>query len=225
MCKKGSEGVLKEITGNYGDTMRNLIFKTQKYINVFYHDVNNSYTEIDPMLLKNDMIGFIVCESEEILKNKLLRTVFDIKLTIRQKFNNLYNKISLMDDDTEFYIPPHVYSYLQDILNKTRINKNRYMKSEIPETDIYDLVKSFEVLMDDFKYIDDADSYIKTSKNDMLKILKEADETIRGITEKLSEVAESSPSIYNSLLIVHELMKYMVISYMYVSNIKLSYSC
>ena len=79
--------------------------------------------------------------------------------------------------------------------------------------------------MDDFKYIDDADSYIKTSKNDMLKILKEADETIRGITEKLSEVAESSPSIYNSLLIVHELMKYMVISYMYVSNIKLSYSC
>lgn len=222
MCKKCNEGILKEITGNYGDTMRNLIFRTQKYINALHHDINDSYSDFDPMLLKNDMSGFIVCESEEILKNKLLRTVIDIKLTIRQKFNNLCNKLSLMDDDIDFYIPPHVYSYLQDILDTTRVTKNRYIKSEIPQSDIYDLVKSYDTLMDGFKYIDDSDAYIKTSKNDMITILKEADKSIEKITKKLCEVAENSPSIYNSLLIVHELMKYMVISYIYVSKIKLS---
>lgn len=224
MCKSNKE-TLNEVNGNYIDTIRNLVFKTQKYINVFHFDIKNRYADNDgPMLLDNDISGFVACEAEEILKNKLLRTAVDIKLIIQQKSANLRNKISGMDDDVMFCVSQQLHNHLYDMCNLARVDRNRYVKSDdYDDEDIYDLEKSYNEIYAEYSDIHIDSEYLKTNKDGILKMIDEANSTVYDVVDELTTFIEKSPSVYNSLLTIHKLMKYMIITYFSVSKIKLEY--
>lgn len=223
MCKDNA-GVLAEVASNFIDTIRNVVFKVQKYINILHYEVRKYYIGPDLQFTPtNEVIPFIVCESEEILKNKLLRTAIEIKYTMSQKHANLINKIMAMEDDTEFFVTPQLYYYFRDACDISRLNTNRYSKSDIYRDDvIYDVEKSFCEIYDKYMSLNNKDNfYIKTTKEDIIKIIKEAFEKVYLVICKFATLIENSPSVYNSLIIIHEMINYMVLTYFCLSKIAL----
>ncbi len=224
MCRDNAR-VLTEVANNFIDTIRNIVFKVQKYINVLHYEVRKYYIVPDDASLstQNDMISFIICESEEILKNKLLKTSIEIKYTMKQKHDNLIKKIMAMEDDTEFFATPQLYYYFRDACDISRLNKNRYSKSDNYRDDvIYDVEKNFNEIYNKYKnlYIEDI-FYIKMNKEDTIKIINEAYEKVYLVICNFTALTEKSPSVYNSLIIIHEMISYMVLTYLCLSKIAL----
>lgn len=224
MCRDNAK-VLAEVSSNFIDTIRNIVFKVQKYINIFHYEMRKYYATpnltITPEGPDGLIIPFIVCESEEILKNKLLKTAVEIKNTMSQKHTNLINKITAMEDDSEFFVTPQLYYYFRDACDISRLNKNRYSKSDIYRDDvIYDVEKSFNEVYSEYTKLEKEDTfYIKTTKGDIIKIIKEAFEKVYEVICEFSTHIENSPSVYNSLIIIHEMINYMVLTYFCLSKI------
>lgn len=224
MCRDNAK-VLAEVSSNFIDTIRNIVFKVQKYINIFHYEMRKYYAtpNLSCTPENNDglVLSFIVCESEEILKNKLLKTAVEIKNTMSQKHNNLINKITAMEDDSEFFVTPQLYYYFRDACDISRLNKNRYSKSDIYRDDvIYDVEKSFDEVYNEYTKLEKEDTfYIKTTKGDIIKIIREAFEKVYEVICEFSSHIENSPSVYNSLIIIHEMINYMVLTYFCLSKI------
>lgn len=222
---RDNASILAEVASNFIDTIRNIVFKVQRYINVVHYEVRKYYIVPDdsPLSAQNDIISFVICESEEILKNKLLKTSIEIKYTMKQKHTNLIKKIMAMEDDTEFFVTPQLYYYFRDACDISRLNKNRYSKSDNYRDDvIYDVEKSFNEIYSKYENLGIKDIfYIKTNKEDIIKIINEAYEKVYLVICNFTSLIEKSPSVYNSLIIIHEMISYMVLTYFCLSKIAL----
>ena len=110
---------------NFKDSICNLIYDYQKYLNMFYGNIKNLYTTMaqnDIISTSNkEVISFAVNESENILNNKTIAFAISAHHLVERKYAELRSSI-LKHENIKFYICPRAYEYLKTLLSKMDID-------------------------------------------------------------------------------------------------------
>lgn len=222
-----NNNIFNENVGNYYDSIKNIMFKIQKYYDILSMDLKLYTKEKENFLLNDKIIGFIICESEEILKNKLICSGFEIETLIIKKYNNFVSKIinsDVKNDVSSYYISEQTVKYIQNLCKKIS-TINLYYNNEIKKTDSCKNINTFnyEIFFDDcinqYETIVNND-YIKSDKNHLVKILSESRDIFSNTIHNLCVLMLKSSSIYELDVIMKYIIKSMVLSYIFIIKIK-----
>ena len=88
-CKMKKESFIDEIVGNIKDTIKNITYSLQRYSDEFVNYMTLSYKSLKEYNFNDDIVCFLMCESESILKNKILQTSVEMCNFLHTKHQNL----------------------------------------------------------------------------------------------------------------------------------------
>lgn len=211
---------LQEIISNYDDHIRNIVFKLQKYSDVLLGELNRVSTPDNNFRFDNKLIGFIICESDEILKNKILATGIEIQTMQSQKYTNLMCKIG--ETDGIFYAPDDIYQHFFDKYKDVNWHIHFYQNynDSVKNPLMYNFTEIFNQHMYECERYVDSYQYIKYDKNILLLHIKECHDIFNKTINTLIKLMEESPSSYRSAILMDDMLRCMVITYICVSKIQ-----
>lgn len=216
------DNFLGEIISNYDDHIRNIIYKLQKYSDILLKELSTSNNAEDNFNFNNRLIGFMICESDNILKNKIFSTSLDIKFTVTEKYLNLIKKIS--ESDSDFYIPDTLYEYFIDMYNninwKNRYYQNYSVENVKKDERIYDFNSILEKYLSEYEFEANKHEYMIYDKYTLAKSIRRCFEVFISTIDTLLNLMVLSPTSYRSAVLMNDMIKCMVITYICVSKIQ-----
>jgi hypothetical protein len=168
-------------------------------------------------------MGFLICESDEIMRNKMLRIALDIRNILVQKYDNLIVKIH-KNDGLTYCIPVSLYTYFNDKYQNMDYEKISQSNYTAKKDDSSYSVFNFKNIFDKYenKYyskVNDA-SNMEVTGDELIEIIDECYHTFLLSLNKLISLIENCTSSYSSAVVMNDMIKCMVISYICVSNIQ-----
>jgi hypothetical protein len=216
------DNFLGEIINNYDDHIRNIIYKLQKYSDILLKELSTSNNAEDNFNFNNRLIGFMICESDNILKNKIFSTGLDIKFTVTEKYLNLIKKIT--ESDSDFYIPSTLYEYFIDMYNninwKNRYYQNYSVENVKKDERMYDFNSILEKYLSEYEFEANKHEYMIYDKYTLAKSIKRCFEVFISTIDTLLNLMVLSPTSYRSAVLMNDMIKCMVITYICVSKIQ-----
>lgn len=207
---------LSEINGNYIDTIQNLVYKIQKYSNTLIY-ASERYT----ISKSQPLINFTICESENILKCKLLQTGFDIKNMIKEKYQFLLFLLS-KSSNTTFKISPEFYNFLNNYIKNNKwksLNYRVYSNSDINslynfEGTLKNYQKKYDMSFHNYELNKEINA------DELYIILSNSFKNVMNTINKFIKKIEVSPSAYVSSQIIKDMIECVYISYLFISKIQ-----
>lgn len=216
------DNFLGEIISNYDDHIRNIIYKLQKYSDILLKELSTSNNAEDNFNFNNRLIGFMICESDNILKNKIFSTSLDIKFTVTEKYLNLIKKIS--ESDSDFYIPGTLYEYFIDMYDninwKNRYYQNYSVENVKKDERMYDFNSILEKYLSEYEFEANKHEYMIYDKYTLAKSIRRCFEVFISTIDTLLNLMVLSPTSYRSAVLMNDMIKCMVITYVCVSKIQ-----
>ena len=216
------DNFLGEIISNYDDHIRNVIYKLQKYSDVLLKDLSDISSAENNFNFNNNILGFIICESDDILKNKIFSTGIEIKFMVTVKYLNLIKKIS--ESNSEFYAPNTLYEYLIERFNNFNWEIRHYQiynVENVPKDNTYyrfnDILEKY---LSEYEFEADNYGYSLYNKDEIISFVKKCyDVFIFNIDSLLNLMALSTTS-YRSAVLMNDMIKCMVVTYICVSKLQ-----
>lgn len=216
------DNFLGEIISNYDDHIRNIIYKLQKYSDILLKELSTSNNAEDNFNFNNRLIGFMICESDNILKDKIFSTGLDIKFTITEKYLNLIKKIT--ESDSDFYIPDTLYEYFIDMYDninwEIRYYQNYSVENVKKDETMYDFNSLLEKYLSEYEFEADKHEYMIYDKYTLVKSIKRCFEVFISTIDNLLNLMTLSQTSYRSAVLMNDMIKCMVITYVCVSKIQ-----
>ena len=216
------DNFLGEIISNYDDHIRNIIYKLQKYSDILLKELSTSNNAEDNFNFNNRLIGFMICESDNILKNKIFSTGLDIKFTITEKYLNLIKKIT--ESDSDFYIPDTLYEYFIDMYDninwKIRYYQNYSVENVKKDETMYNFNSILEKYLSEYEFEADKHEYMIYDKYTLAKSIRRCFEVFISTIDNLLNLMTLSQTSYRSAVLMNDMIKCMVITYVCVSKIQ-----
>jgi hypothetical protein len=216
------DNFLGEIISNYDDHIRNIIYKLQKYSDILLKELSTSNNAEDNFNFNNRLIGFMICESDNILKNKIFSTGLDIKFTITEKYLNLIKKIT--ESDSDFYIPDTLYEYFIDMYDninwEIRYYQNYSVENVKKDETMYDFNSLLEKYLSEYEFEADKHEYMIYDKYTLVKSIKRCFEVFISTIDNLLNLMTLSQTSYRSAVLMNDMIKCMAITYVCVSKIQ-----
>ena len=216
------DNFLGEIISNYDDHIRNIIYKLQKYSDILLKELSTSNNAEDNFNFNNRLIGFMICESDTILKNKIFSTGLDIKFTITEKYLNLIKKIT--ESDSDFYIPDTLYEYFIDMYDninwKIRYYQNYSVENVKKDETMYNFNSILEKYLSEYEFEADKHEYMIYDKYTLAKSIRRCFEVFISTIDNLMNLMTLSQTSYRSAVLMNDMIKCMVITYVCVSKIQ-----
>lgn len=208
---------INESISNYVDSIINLIYNLQKYSSMFIK-LNRGNHDI-PLFSDVDLSNFLICESENMMKNKLLQTSIDICNMIHDKIDNII--LNIHNDRNE----NNTYNYLSQndvniLLKHCDINCDNfyYRKNEKYDIDtIYNFEKTYENYVNSFSIQNP--NLIKKTRTEIIRLFIKISDNLCKTCDKLKIIMEESSSLYKSVLVMNDMIKCVAISYICISNL------
>jgi hypothetical protein len=216
------DNFLGEIISNYDDHIRNIIYKLQKYSDILLKELSTSNNAEDNFNFNNRLIGFMICESDNILKNKIFSTGLDIKFTITEKYLNLIKKIT--ESDSDFYIPDTLYEYFIDMYDninwEIRYYQNYSVENIKKDETMYNFNSILEKYLSEYEFEADKHEYMIYDKYTLAKSIRRCFEVFISTIDNLMNLMTLSQTSYRSAVLMNDMIKCMVITYVCVSKIQ-----
>ena len=216
------DNFLGEIISNYDDHIRNIIYKLQKYSDILLKELSTSNNAEDNFNFNNRLIGFMICESDNILKNKIFSTGLDIKFTITEKYLNLIKKIT--ESDSDFYIPDTLYEYFIDMYDninwEIRYYQNYSVENVKKDERMYDFNSLLEKYLSEYEFEADKHEYMIYDKYTLAKSIRRCFEVFISTIDNLMNLMTLSQTSYRSAVLMNDMIKCMAITYVCVSKIQ-----
>ena len=216
------ESFIDEIVGNIKDTIKNITYSLQRYSDEFVNYMSSSYKALKDYKFNDDIVCFFMCESESILKNKILQTSVEMCNFLHTKHQNLYNKLRENNMMDEFYVP----SVLLEEFKKKYGDNNSYYYSNYhkelsdKQDDIYDFIsfynKEIERINEESEKITE-DMY---SLHDTNLYIHEVYECFKKSMLAMKACVENSTSCYQSALIIKDMISCVIYIYVDISMIR-----
>lgn len=216
------DNFLGEIISNYDDHIRNIIYKLQKYSDILLKELSTSNNAEDNFNFNNKLIGFMICESDNILKNKIFSTGLDIKFTITEKYLNLIKKIT--ESDSDFYIPDTLYEYFIDMYDninwEIRYYQNYSVENIKKDETMYDFNSILEKYLSEYEFEADKHEYMIYDKYTLAKSIRRCFKVFISTIDNLMNLMTLSQTSYRSAVLMNDMIKCMAITYVCVSKIQ-----
>ena len=216
------DNFLGEIISNYDDHIRNIIYKLQKYSDILLKELSTSNNAEDNFNFNNRLIGFMICESDNILKNKIFSTGLDIKFTVTEKYLNLIKKIT--ESDSDFYIPDTLYEYFIDMYDninwEIRYYQNYSVENVKKDETMYNFNSILEKYLSEYEFEADKHEYMIYDKCTLVKSIRRCFEVFISTIDNLLNLMTLSQTSYRSAVLMNDMIKCMAITYVCVSKIQ-----
>ena len=216
------DNFLGEIISNYDDHIRNIIYKLQKYSDILLKELSTSNNAEDNFNFNDRLIGFMICESDNILKDKIFSTGLDIKFTITEKYLNLIKKIT--ESDSDFYIPDTLYEYFIDMYDninwEIRYYQNYSVENVKKDETMYNFNSILEKYLSEYEFEADKHEYMIYDKYTLVKSIKRCFEVFISTIDNLLNLMTLSQTSYRSAVLMNDMIKCMAITYVCVSKIQ-----
>jgi hypothetical protein len=164
----------------------------------------------------------MICESDNILKNKIFSTGLDIKFTITEKYLNLIKKIT--ESDSDFYIPDTLYEYFIDMYDninwEIRYYQNYSVENIKKDETMYDFNSLLEKYLSEYEFEADKHEYMIYDKYTLVKSIKRCFEVFISTIDNLLNLMTLSQTSYRSAVLMNDMIKCMAITYVCVSKIQ-----
>lgn len=216
------DNFLGEIISNYDDHIRNIIYKLQKYSDILLKELSTSNNAEDNFNFNDRLIGFMICESDNILKDKIFSTGLDIKVTITEKYLNLIKKIT--ESDSDFYIPDTLYKYFIDMYDninwEIRYYQNYSVENVKKDETMYNFNSILEKYLSEYEFEADKHEYMIYDKYTLAKSIRRCFEVFISTIDNLLNLMTLSQTSYRSAVLMNDMIKCMAITYVCVSKIQ-----
>ena len=143
------ESFIDEIVGNIKDTIKNITYSLQRYSDEFVNYMTLSYKSLKEYNFNDDIVCFLMCESESILKNKILQTSVEMCNFLHTKHQNLQNKLYENNMMDEFYVPSILLEEFKKKYSNTKYYYNTYHKElSDKEDDLYYFISFYNIKLE-----------------------------------------------------------------------------
>ena len=220
------EDFLEVAFGNFLDSIKNLVYGLQKYINMLHYTGDSIYLEYGT--IKNqelkDIAKFVMLESEEIIKMKAIKFSIDAETLLRKKYESLVENINHEKNDYRYRISAEAYIYLDEFQKETNwdtIVSKCYKMLSKGNKNSYDFIHHMK---DEFKQYESLK--FKPTKNtidkkELITILDGAFMNLSVSMLKFKRMIEGSTSIYVSASICKKIITLLIVTYVVISTIKI----
>ena len=223
-----NESFLDCAVGNFRDSIQNLVFKFQVYIDNFYNHIPAIYKmiETEDSALKK-IIYFLINESENIIKIRALQFIIETQELLNRKYTSLRTNLTDPNNkDLKFEVSLSAYKFFtnqQDLIDWKCLN-NVYGKKD---HNFYDLQKYVEYMNSKFEYYDNLvfqSSGNNYTTEDILTLIDTGLYTVNETVQEARKRIETSSSMYSTSLIVRLVIDILVLTCSTKSNIHISNS-
>jgi hypothetical protein len=207
---------LSEMIGNYYDCIVNIIYKLQRYTDALLK--NNTNTED----ISNPTFTFLIYESENIVKNNLYISSLKLIDLYEDKYKNLIDQIS-KSENRKYYTSHSVSVYFQEKIKHIDWDLVHYQSYNRPIDDnrfeVFNFQKIFEEYLTKYSSEIKEDVSVEVSKTDLLKNLNECYTIFSKSMADLSSIMKNTLTAYNSAVVMNDLIRFMIVTYICVSKI------
>lgn len=209
--------ILNESVNNFVDSILNLIYNLQKYSSMFIK--LNSEKQSSTLFSDIQLSNFLVCESENMMKNKLLQTSIDICNMMHDKFDNIILNIHNCRDENPNYSCLS-QSNINTLLGFCTITCNNFYYRKNEKYDIkkvYDFESTYNHYIK--KYSIENPIIDKKSRTEIIRLFIKISDKICEVCDKLKSIMEDSTNLYKSVLIMNDMIRCVAISFICISNL------
>lgn len=207
---------LTEMVGNYYDCIVNIVYKLQKYTDTLLVEVRHRNINTE-----DELISFLICESENIFKDILYVTSLKILDLYEDKYKNFIEKIK-SSENRKYYSSREVSVYFQEKIKHIDwdlIHYQSYNSDEEHRMKVYNFQKTFDYYMNKYNFEVSDNNSIEINKNELLKDIEECHDVFSKSMADLSDLMKKSLSSYSSAVIMNDLIRFMIVIYVCLSKI------
>jgi hypothetical protein len=207
---------LTEMVGNYYDCIVNIVYKLQKYTDTLLVEVRHRNINTE-----DELISFLICESENIFKDILYVTSLKILELYEDKYKNFIEKIK-SSENRRYYSSREVSVYFQEkikYIDWDLIHYQSYNSDEEYRTKVYNFQKTFDYYMNKYNFEVSDNNSIEINKNELLKDIEECHDVFSKSMSDLSDLMKKSLSSYSSAVIMNDLIRFMIVIHVCLSKI------
>lgn len=227
MYRKHEESFLQNISGNYSDYIKNMVFGLQKYTDQFYSHTSDIFLSIkkveDPTM--KQILNYLSLESENIIKNKGVVFAIDSFKLVVKKYNRLISEVVNANDNVRYNIYIDGYKYLssfQDDINWKLFQMNEYSKKKSRTIDeLLDFDNHMRFEFEKVKGMEFKDIYCGLGKKEMMDTLGRGFNKLHSTLLHLKNLSEESTSLYTTAIITRKIISIMVLSWYVISTIEI----
>lgn len=222
-----NENFIEQEAGNLKDTIENIVYQLQRYSDNFNMHIYNNVKLLEKYSMNDDIIGFLQCESDDILRNKILKTSIDICKIFKRKSDSVRASIINANDDLRFEVSDDIFYFIdtfKDSIDWSLMNSNNYHYcSEGIDMDVYNFMKFFSDKKKEYQSIDYTVRGRKSyEKKSILFLVDNAFLSIETIMHKFKILIENSTSCYSAAILVRYMIDCLLITLICISNIKIN---
>lgn len=208
---------LTEMIGNYYDCIVNIVYKLQKYTDAVLIEVKNRNIDTD-----DELISFMICESENIIKNNLYVTSIKILDLYENKYKNLIDNLKLIDN-RKFYSSYKISEYFQEKIKHIDWDLIHYQAyttdDENDRMKVYNFQHTFDKYLSKYKLEISNNEVEEISKDELIKNLEDCFDVFSKSLSDLLGIMKKSLTSYNSAIIMNDLIRFMIVTYICLSKI------
>lgn len=219
-----NENFLEAVFGNFLDCIQNNVYGLQTYIDIFHDNVSSIYLTIENVEDKNikEILKFVVMETDNILKSKIISFAMDTDNLVTKKYEALLEQIKTDKEKHMYLISLDAYRYLDDFQNDIQshlINTNPYFKKP-GGAQSYNFLEYMNYEFDTYKKLKFEKCGIPLSKDDLITVLDGAFTKVSVAMLQLQKQVENSDSMYSSSIICKKIITILIVIYEIVSTIE-----
>lgn len=206
---------MDEISRSFQDSIKNIVYGLERYSNEFMSHVRKSF-ECSMYDLNDDIIGFLVCESEEIMRNRVLRSSIDICKMVTEKYSAVISRIEKQDDSISYVIYDDLFEYLHMTYTKflsTNSNFIKYHKNDryVAHDKIYDFTTFFEKASRRYSKVSFKKRQLILTKQDVMSYLENINAEFYNAMLAMKILIESCSSCYMATHVIRDMIECMIV--------------
>lgn len=214
-----------DIVSNYQDSIKNVIYGLQKYSDEFLdymcgYATKNNLTELSLSFDNPDFIGFLICESEDIMRNKILRSSIEICNVYQCRFNKLVKRIKRTNQDTSFIYSKVAFEKLRNVSKEIIKEDSVLVKHKNSTNALSKSVFNFNTLIPNVvisRYDDNNTNVL--SRDELLSYLSGILDYTNTVMYGLKVLIEGCSSCIITATIVHDMVTCMIMGCNCISTI------
>ena len=220
------ESYIHAVKGNFNDSIKNLIYGMQRYLDIFYSKTLDSFLDISNINDENikEIMQFISVENENIIRAKCLSFVINIRSLLDRKNDSVLDITSKYKNEIKFSISIDTFDSLNKYIQEVEIDTldiNIYAE----KTKSMDKLICVDKLMEDElnKYNIDKilESNEELGKDEFLPIVYNSHHSLLSIMDILKETLEKSTSLYLSLIVIRRVIKILILTHVAFATIEI----
>lgn len=214
------EEPLDELVGNLTDTLKNLIYKYQKYIDMLYNNIPNITKDLKKINATAclETISFIISEQDKILILKGTDFINDIIILTKKKIDSL-NKLVTDSKNIKYTVSMDAYNKIFAYVSKINMNdlkENYYCKGKPRITDLNKYVSN--MLSSSTEKLGEVTEF---STSSIVMIIENTMTAIIDVFNGLKDISENSNTFVITYIITIHVINLYVMLIKLLSTIKM----